>query len=68
MTDVTMNVQTYNTTVAVTIPVPTVDTTFVQLSDAKGVDKFEVKDIDGFTVATIDSKGDLRIKGKILRI
>lgn len=68
MVDVSISVQTYNIQVNVTIPVPTVDTTFVQLLDANGIDNWEVKDIDGFSVAKIDSKGNLYLRGNVKRI
>lgn len=38
------------------------------LNDTAGTDGFEVKDADGFTVAKIDSKGNLKLRGKVTRI
>lgn len=35
----------------------------VQLSDSSGTDKFIIKDSRGFTIAEIDSQGNLSIKG-----
>ena len=45
--------------------VPTKVTT---LNDSSGSDSLEVKDSDGFTVAKIDSKGNLKIRGKVTRV
>lgn len=40
----------------------------IQLNDAAGTDKLRVKDSDGFEVASIDSKGDLRLKGSVRKV
>lgn len=38
------------------------------LNDSSGSDSLEVKDSDGFTVAKIDSKGNLKLRGKVTRV
>ena len=40
----------------------------IQLNDAAGTDKLIVKDSDGFTVFSVDSKGTMRLKGKVERV
>lgn len=40
----------------------------LQFSDAKGADKFEFKDSDGFVVYKVDSKGNLYIRGEVKKI
>ena len=47
---------------------PTSGAKVLQLSDAAGTDKLIIKDSDGFTVASIDSKGNLRMKGSVMRV
>ncbi len=68
MTDVAISVQSYNIQVNVTIPVPTVDTTLVQLTDSSGIDAYEIKDSDGFTIFKVDSKGNVFTRRAIKRI
>ena len=40
----------------------------LQFSDSAGVDKFEFKDSDGFTLFKIDSKGNIYTRRGITRI
>ena len=37
----------------------------IQLNDTAGADRLIVKDADGFTVLSIDSKGNLRMRGVV---
>ena len=39
-----------------------------KLNDIAGSDAARWKDSDGATVASIDSKGNLRLRGKVMRI
>ena len=39
-----------------------------QFSDSAGVDKVEFKDVDGFVVGKIDSKGNLHLRGASKKI
>lgn len=40
----------------------------LQFSDAAGVDKFEMKDSDGFSIFKVDSNGDLYLRGGVKKI
>lgn len=40
----------------------------VQLNDTAGTDAFIVKDADGFPMFKVDSDGNVKIKGKVMRI
>ena len=40
----------------------------VNFTDANGTDAQVWKDVDGFTVAKIDSKGNLKIRGSVGKI
>ena len=40
----------------------------VQLNDTGGADRLIVKDSDGFTVFSVDSKGNVRLKGLVTRV
>lgn len=40
----------------------------VQLNDTAGVDAFIVKDADGFTVHKLDSAGNAKRTGKVMRV
>lgn len=39
-----------------------------QLSDITGHSKMEVKDADGFVVWSVDSKGNMRLRGSVMRV
>ncbi len=40
----------------------------IQLNDKAGVDALVIKDSDTFPVAKFDSVGNLKLKGKVMRI
>ena len=39
----------------------------IQLNDTKGTDKLSIKNANGFEVASIDSKGNIRRKGSDIK-
>lgn len=39
-----------------------------QLNDSDGTDTWELKDSDGFPIFRVDSKGNVKIRGKVTRI
>lgn len=70
MVDVSIAVQTNDiqVNVVLTTVIPAVDKTIVNLTDDNGVDRFEIKDVDGFPIFTVDSKGNIRYRGSIGRV
>ena len=40
----------------------------IQLNDSAGTDKLVIMDSDGFQVATIDSKGNLKLRGNVSKV
>lgn len=40
----------------------------IQLNDNKGTDKLIIQDSNGFEVASIDSKGNIRRKGSDIKV
>lgn len=40
----------------------------IQLNDTSGVDKFEVKDADGFPLFQVDSTGNVKVRKTVSKI
>ncbi len=40
----------------------------ITLNDTAGVDKLVVKDSDGFTLLSVDSKGNLKVRGSVTKV
>lgn len=47
---------------------PSTGAKVLQFSDSAGVDKFELKDSDGFVVFRVDSKGNVYTRRGVMRI